>query len=191
MNTTHTTTRARTIAIAQARPASRVHRAIAYALASASAAIVLSACIARVAFAHPIHTTLTKVTSDDHSVTLNIRAFADDFSAVVAKFAGRAAPRDSSAPPADVLRYLRAQLVIVDATGHALPLESCGVRRADELYWLCLKATVPAGTRGARIRNAMLTELHPDQVNIVQLEGPGARRTMLFTKGSVPALIGG
>ena len=42
-----------------------------------------------------------------------------------------------------------------------------------------------------RLQNQMLTELHPDQVNIVQLEGPGAHKTMLFTKGSAPALIDG
>ena len=151
----------------------------------------MTALCASTASAHPIHTTLTKVTTDQHSVTLNIRSFADDFSATVAKFAGRAAPRDSSAPLADVVKYISAQFVVTDATGKPVQLESCGVRRADELYWLCFKATFTGPTKGARMRNQMLTELHPDQVNIVQLDGPSVHKTMLFTKGSAPALIEG
>lgn len=134
--------------------------------------------------AHPIHTTLTRVTTTRNVLTLNVRTFADDFSATVARFAGRAAPRDSSAPVADVLRYLQATFRVVDAAGKPVALESCGIRREKELYWLCLKATSAGGMRGVRIGNQMLTELHSDQVNIVQLAPPAARRTMLFTKSS-------
>ena len=143
------------------------------------------------ASAHPIHTTLTKVSIDDRVATFNVRAFADDFSATVAKFAGRTPPADSSAPSADVLRYAQKYFTIVDGTGKPVVLESCGVKRSKELYWLCFKATFPGGSKGARLRNQMLTELHADQVNIVQLEPPAARRTMLFTKGSAAALISG
>ena len=154
-------------------------------------ALVACAISANVAHAHPIHTTLTKVTSDDHSLTLNIRAFADDFSATVAKFAGRAAPRDSSAPADDVIKYARNFVTVHDAAGKPVQLESCGIRRANELYWLCFKVAVGGNSKGIRLQNQMLTELHADQVNIVQLDGPNAHKTMLFTKGSAPALIGG
>ena len=144
-----------------------------------------------VAHAHPIHTTLTKVSIDDRVVTFNVRTFADDFSATVARFAGRTPPADSSAPGPDVLRYAQKYFTIVDAAGKPVALESCGVKRANELYWLCFKATFPGGSKGARVRNQMLTELHADQVNIVQLEPPAARRTLLFTKGSAAAAISG
>ena len=149
------------------------------------------AATASVAYAHPIHTTLTKVSIEERVITFNVRAFADDFSATVARFAGHTPPADSSAPSADVLRYAQRYFTIVDGTGKAVTLESCGVKRANELYWLCFKATFPGGSKGARVRNQMLTELHADQVNIVQLEPPAARRTMLFTKGSAAAAISG
>ena len=153
--------------------------------------MLLSASTAQIAFAHPIHTTLTKITSDQHTITLNIRAFADDFSATVAKFAGRAAPRDSSAPPEDVLRYARKFVAVFDGAGKVVELEACGVRRANELYWLCFKVTIAGSAKGAKLQNQMLTELHPDQVNIVQLDGSSVHKTTLFTKGSAPALIDG
>ncbi|MEO7362687.1 MAG: DUF6702 family protein, partial [Gemmatimonadaceae bacterium] len=79
------------------------------------------------AYAHPIHTTLTKVTVEDHAITFNVRAFADDFSATVAKFAGRKAPADSSAPASDVLRYAQTYLTVSTADGKPVTLESCGI----------------------------------------------------------------
>lgn len=139
--------------------------------------------------AHAIHTTLTVLTASPTGFTVNIRAFADDFSASVAHFSGRQAPVDSSAPELDVVRYVRAKFAVRDAAGHMITLESCGTRRAAELYWLCFRATVPTGLRGTLIRNQLLTEYHADQVNIVQVDDRGARRTLLFTKASAPSAI--
>ena len=52
-------------------------------------ALVLTLALPAVVEAHAIHTTLTVLTTSPTGITLNIRAFADDFSASVAKFAGR------------------------------------------------------------------------------------------------------
>jgi hypothetical protein len=141
--------------------------------------------------AHPIHTTLTVLTPDasGHSVTLNIRTFADDFSASVARFAGRAAPRDSSAAADDVVRYVRSRVRVTDLAGTVAAIAPCGVRRARELYWLCFTVSLPGGVRGARINNQLLTELHADQVNIVQLESKGSRKSYLFTRESQAGVL--
>lgn len=140
--------------------------------------------------AHAIHTTMTVLTASPGGVTLNIRTFADDFAAVVARYAGKPLPTDSSAALPDLQRYVRAHFAIRDGAGRMVTLESCGVRRAGELYWLCFRAPLAASAvRGTYIRNQMLTELHADQVNIVQVDGHGARRTVLFTKTSAPALL--
>lgn len=143
-----------------------------------------AAFVATPAFAHPIHTTLTKVSMSGSMVTFNIRAFADDFSATVAKFAGRGAPRDSSVVTEEVVRYARAHVSIQAPGGAPMVIESCGVKRAGELYWLCFRVVSPGGLRGVQFKNSMLTELHSDQVNIVQVEPPATRRTLLFTKSS-------
>lgn len=144
------------------------------------------------ALMHPIHTTLTILTpaADGHAMTVRIRAFADDFSSTVAAFAGRRPPVDSSASDDDIARYVRSRLTVADGRGNPLPLEQCGARRASDLYWLCFRVSLPTGLRGVRVLNQMLTELHPDQVNIVQLEGGADRKSYLFTKGSAPSVIG-
>ena len=155
-------------------------------LLGASCAIVTP----QVLRAHAIHTTMTVLTTTSSGLTLNIRAFADDFSATVARFAGRRAPADSSAPAMDVVRYVNAHFLVHDGAGRVVTLESCGIRKASELYWLCFRAATPLSGTGVRLRNRMLTELHDDQVNIVQVENRGARRTLLFTKASAAALLG-
>jgi len=150
--------------------------------------LLFSACFATDAYAHPIHTTLNKVSIEKHAITLQVRTFADDFSATVAKFAGRRPPMDSSVVAAEVLKYAQSFFVVTTASGAPAVLESCGITRTNELSWLCFRAKVPS--RGARVRNHMLTEMHADQVNIVQMEPPAARRTMLFTRGSPFAVVG-
>ena len=147
--------------------------------------------LARPAMAHPIHTTLTVITPDDaHGVlTLTIRAFADDFSASVARFAGREPPADSSVATGQVTNYVRDKFHVGGADGVGFTLEPCGIRRADELYWLCFRVSVPRSVRGTRFRNQLLTELHSDQVNIVQLEHGTTRKSFLFTKGSADSVL--
>ena len=154
-----------------------------------AAALLLLLALPTVVEAHAIHTTLTVLTASPAGLTLNIRVFADDFSATVAKYAGRKPPSDSSAPTSDVVRYVRAQFAVRDAQGRVVVLESCGIRRAAELYWLCFRAALPSGSAGVVVRNQMLTEYHADQVNIVQVDDRGTRRTLLFTKASTPSAI--
>jgi hypothetical protein len=129
---------------------------------------------------HPIPTTLTVVTVDaaHRTLTLSIRAFADDFSAAVARAPGHAAPADTSAPVDDVTRYVRAHFTNVWTT-----LEPCGIRRVDEAYLLCFRAALPAHPASSAAQNSILTELHPDHVNIVQVQDGHDHRTHIFTKG--------
>jgi hypothetical protein len=152
---------------------------------------LLVAALPRAADAHAIHTTLTVLTPEngERGLMLNIRAFADDFSASVARFARRPVPRDSSAASDDVTRYVRARVRALDANGNQAALAPCGVRRERDLYWLCFRVALPFGLRGVRINNQMLTELHADQVNIVQLESGRSRRSFLFTRTSEAAVL--
>ena len=168
--------------------AHRRHSTLAIRALACSVALAVTA---QPALAHPIHTTLTVLTTDvsGHTLTLNIRAFADDFSATVARFAGRPAPRDSSILSDEVTHYVRAQFAFTSNRGAPIVLQPCGVTRAREVYLLCFRITAAEGVRGASFVNRMLTELHPDQVNIVQLEAPSARRSFLFTKGSAASTL--
>lgn len=132
--------------------------------------------------AHPIHTTLTAVRSDGKGITFTVRTFADDFSATVARFAGKTPAADSSVMAADVARYVDAHMRITNAAGQPLVLRSCGIQRARDLYWICLRVDAVGTVRGVTVANLLLTELHADQVNIMQVDIGSVRRTVLFTK---------
>lgn len=155
----------------------------------AACAVIASLAVGRIAMAHPIHTTLTVVTFDKAGTQLMLRAFADDFSASVARYVGKPVPSDSVVADADVMRYVAAHVQVTSADGAAVPLTSCGVRREQGLYWVCLRAAGVAPGKGSTVLNTTLHELHPDQVNIVRVERANARRTLVFTKGSKATAI--
>jgi hypothetical protein len=138
----------------------------------------------RQAAAHPIHTTMTAVTADRTGLVISVRTFADDFSASVATFVGKQPPADWSVSEADVARYLDANLRIFDGAGHRVPLKGCGVRREREVYWLCVRIDGRTDVRTLQAENRILVERHADQVNIVQVDAGGARKTVLFTKNT-------
>jgi hypothetical protein len=150
-------------------------------------AFIIGACTcgaASAARAHDIHTTLASVTTDASGTTITVRSFADDFSASVARSFGRPAPADSSVTERDAFAYAVANLGIVTARGGTVAPVSCGLRRERDLYFICVRIPPAPATGALRIRNTMLTELHADQVNIVQVVQGNRRKTLLFTKGS-------
>ena len=150
-----------------------------------SAVVIVSgiAASAAVAFAHPLHTTLTEVTTlADGSVQIVVRAFIDDFAAAVTR---RATPPGAPIPtPADsaAARYLGDTVVLTDAVGRRVPLEVAGMRRTDGLVWITLRAPALRSIAGARLTNRVLFERWDDQVNIVQTAVGARRQTLLFTK---------
>lgn len=128
---------------------------------------------------HPLHTTLTQLAwrPSDRSVELTIRAFAEDFQAV-------AGDTDSS-----MAAYLRSAVTLTDRAGHSIPLNWCGVRRTDDVLWLCVRAAAPDGPRGVRLQVRVLFERFGDQINIVQAAYAGRRESLLFVPGDGPRAL--
>jgi len=137
---------------------------------------------ARSSAAHPLHTTLTELTYDPSSRTVSIllRVFADDFAAAV-QSRGPALAADVMPPDSAMLRYVSERLTLtVGGVGRAT-MRWCGSRRDGAALFLCLRATIPTSLAGARLGNTLLSEKFADQVNIVQANVDGRRRTLLFT----------
>lgn len=157
--------------------------------ARVASALLLSVGLSSTARAHAIHTTHTTVTADARGYTLTVRAFADDLSASVARFSGRTPPADSSVRVPELVAYATARMGIATAVGVPLVLQSCGVKRVQDAYVVCFRIAAPTRTAPLRLSNQMLAELHADQVNIVQCDVAGTRRTNLFTRGRAAAAI--
>jgi hypothetical protein len=135
----------------------------------------------RAGFAHPLHTTLTQLSYDASTRVLDVsvRVFADDFSAAV--MPGSRAGSLVIPPDSAMLRYVSGRFALQRSDGGPIPLRWCGMRRDGEALFLCLRATAQPSPAGARMRNALLSEVFADQVNIVQASYGRTRRTLLFT----------
>jgi hypothetical protein len=142
---------------------------------AAAAVALLTLAPGRPAPAHPLHTSITELRYDprSHAVVATIRVFEDDFRDAVAR-----APRVGGAAG-----YLRSTVSLVGSDGRAVPLQWKEAKRTEDLLWLTLRGTAPAGLRGGSIRNDLIFNLHADQVNIVKASYGGAQRTLLFTRG--------
>lgn len=162
-----------------------LHASLALAIALSLAPLALKA---RDANAHPLHTTLVQLTYDErtHVLDASIRVFAGDFAAAVAKRAGAKAPDDDRVADAAAFQYVTNTLRITDVGGHAVQLGWCGSRRADDVLWLCVRASSAPPPSALALSDQMLCELFDDQINIVQAVVGAKRASMLFTKGDGP-----
>lgn len=138
---------------------------------------------------HPLHTTLTEMTVDQtkHTLRAVVRVFADDIGLALANRAGRKGPT-VVVSDADAAAYVLSELTVGDQSLRPVALHPCGVKRSGDLLWVCLE-TGPMDPRTARVRNNVLCELFSDQVNIVQVSGGGASRSILFTRGDGPKAV--
>ena len=139
---------------------------------------------------HPLHTTITTIVYDPAArrVTATVRVFEDDLGRAVSRGVHAAiqgtAPSDSAS-----FAYVRSTLTFTARDGHPVPVAWCGSRTTGDLRWLCVQAIVPvtqegrAGLGGLRIRDAVLTEVYDDQVNVVMADYDGRHESLLFTRG--------
>jgi hypothetical protein len=139
--------------------------------------------VAPPATAHPIHSSLTEIARGaDGAITLRIRVFADDFSAAASRMAGRHPSPDHVVTDSVAARYV-ARVVRLEHDAGTVRLSFGGQRRDAEVVWLEFRGRVAGAATKLRLVNALLFELHDDQVNVVQVRRHGASRTMLFSKG--------
>ena len=138
------------------------------------------------ASAHPLHSTITELVLDPSrgTVRATVRVFADDLRSAVARAAhGGTLPPTGAAWDAAVVAYATSAIAFHDASGRAVPLRSCGLRRTGDLLWVCLEGGAVRDVATLQLRNTMLCELYEDQVNVVQGVVGGTRRSLLFVRG--------
>ena len=150
-------------------------------LACALTAMCALAAMPGLADAHPLHTTMTELSYDPSArvLTATLRVFADDFSAAVT--GGRAGGPVVIPPDSAIVRYVSARFSVTGPGAGRVSMRWCGMRREGVVLFVCLRGAVSGSLAGASMRNALLTEVFTDQVNIVQATLDGRRRTLLFT----------
>lgn len=136
------------------------------------------------ASAHRYHTSVTRVeyNAEDHLVEITVQTFADDIEAALKRNGGGNVRLDSKTSNQLVLEYLRRAFEI--RTGdRKLELQWIGMELKGHSVWVYLQAKAPSGLSRASIRNNLLFEVFPDQVNIVNVIAEGKRASLVFKRG--------
>ena len=150
----------------------------------ATVASALVATVPATANAHPLHTTFVEVAySAKGEAVLTIKVFSDDFMRRVTRGA-QVKPSDELALQKLTAAYLARTLLLNGVSGEAVPLSFCGWRRSADLVFICMKGPLKRGLAGLRIRDTILSEVFDDQVNVLQADVGGSRRSILFMNGS-------
>jgi hypothetical protein len=139
----------------------------------------------REAQAHPLHTTLAQLTYDErtHVMAASIRVFAGDFAAAVAKHKNAPTPNDDRVSDEEAMAYVMGTFRFTNNSRHPMALQWCGLSRAGDVLWLCVRVNDVAPPNALELSDQMLCELFDDQINIVQSAAGAKHTSMLFTKG--------
>jgi hypothetical protein len=135
---------------------------------------------------HPLHTSLTRIETDDRgNIAVRVRAFSDDFAAAVARATGSVVGPDYTVNAGAAERYIASGFQL-RVGGQVVPLRLLSQKRDGDVTWLELRGSCTGSLSGAMLESRLLMEFHEDQVNIVQAHHGGKSHTMLFSRG-VPA----
>jgi len=141
---------------------------------------------ARVAPAHKFYASLAQADYNEESKSLEvaIRIFADDLELALTKRAGRAIYLDTTPEVGKLIRaYLQERFEVRDSTGKVAELKWVGMESSVDSMWVYVEAPLAGGVAGAHLRNRILLELYPEQVNTTIIKFAGEKRDFVFKTG--------
>ena len=135
---------------------------------------------------HAYHATITELryNSEKKQVELAIKVFIDDFEQALSK--GQSAHVSLASNPLALPlteNYLRRTVTLKTPTGSPLPLQFLGMQPEKDAYWLYCKVVAPRPLTGLQLRQAVLLDVFPDQMNIVNVEAGVKKLSALFRAG--------
>ncbi len=136
------------------------------------------------ASSHRYHTSVTRLeyNAQDHLVEITVQTFADDIEAALKRSGAGNVRLESKKSNELVLDYLR-KVFEIRSGESSLELEWIGMELKGYSVWVYLQAKAPNGLSKTSVRNNLLFEVFPDQVNIVNVIGDGKRASLVFKRG--------
>ena len=118
------------------------------------------------------------------SLEVSMRVFADDLERALTKRAGRSV-RIDGAPDiaAQITDYLRERFELRGRDGKIRELKWVGMAAQVDSAWLHFEIVAIENLDGASLRNRVLLEIYPDQVNTTIVKADGKQRDFIFRVG--------
>ena len=85
--------------------------------------------------------------------------------------------------------YAHARFSLADASGRMLPLKPVGNEIGGRFLWVYAETAIPTSLDSLTVRQEVLLDIWPDQVNLVNVELDGTVRSAVFSQGTRKATI--
>lgn len=153
-------------------------------LRNCSLSFLLVLAIVFSAAAHPYHTSIAEIryNAKTQSLEIAIKVFADDLEKTLSDSAKKPfVINQTPAIQAQIAAYLKKVLALETSGKQVLPLKYLGSEAEKDTYWLYAEIPVkPEQLKQAQLRHQLLLDAFEDQMNIVNFEINGQKRTLLF-----------
>ena len=140
------------------------------------------------ALAHDFHTSITDIKYNPRTQALEVslKVFTDDLEEALTKFTKSKITYNSKseAQQQQLYAYLQSKLSFELAKGKPLKYKLLGSEPETDAVWMYIEVPVKSNSLGQlHIKNAILTELFSDQMNIVNLNYKGNTESILLQRG--------
>ncbi|GAB3756567.1 hypothetical protein GCM10028817_26830 [Spirosoma pomorum] len=114
---------------------------------------------------------------------ISIRIFTDDLEKTLAKEVGKPVDLSVKAKNDPLLeKYIRAHFTYLNPQRQAKPFTYVGHEVEDDANWLYLEMPYDEAFQGGVMRQNILMEVFDDQVNMVNIQYKGQKKTFVFRK---------
>lgn len=148
----------------------------------------LAAFVMQPALAHDFHTSITDIKYNPRNQTLEValKVFTDDLENALSRFTKTKVVYNSAsaAQQEQLYTYLQSKLSFELAKGKPLKYKLLGSEAETDAVWMYVEVPVKGNALAQLyIKNAVLTEVFDDQMNIVNLNYKGKTESMLLQRG--------
>ncbi|HEX8071534.1 MAG TPA: DUF6702 family protein [Pyrinomonadaceae bacterium] len=150
-------------------------------------ALAALALLAPPAAAHKYHTSFAEADYNpaEQSLQITLRTFPDDLEKILSRRAGRPVTLDDKQAAARAtFAYLQEVFQLKDAGGAPLPLTWVGMEAGVDNVRLYFETKLPAGLPGTQLRDAWLSDLYDDQINLVNVKDRTRQYALTFKRGA-------
>jgi hypothetical protein len=156
--------------------------------------IACSALVCLPAFAHDFHTSITDISYNPRtkSLEVSLKVFTDDLETALSKFTKTKIVYDSRSDKQkqQLLNYLNQHVGFEVTKGKPLAYKVLGSEPETDAVWIYLEVPVQyASLKQLFVKNSTLTDLFSDQMNIVNINYKGKTESMLLQRGETVGKI--
>ncbi|WP_461096762.1 DUF6702 family protein [Spirosoma luteolum] len=135
--------------------------------------------------AHDFHASVTQMTYNvkERSFELSIRAFTDDLEKALSATTGTKVHLTTGTKFDPIIeKYVRAHVAYMTPQKQPRPLTYVGHEVEADAHWIYLEMPYTEPFRGGVMKQDLLMDLFDDQVNMVNLQYQGQKKTFVFRK---------